>query len=284
MIIRKQNGYDDFKCIADNCPKSCCEGWQIMIDDNTAKKYKKINNSFKDRIKKGVDFKEQAFNQYEGSCAMLNNNGLCDLQSTLGENYLCDTCRLYPRHIEEFMDIREHSLSLSCPEVINMITDSNYEFKIIQSENEATDDPEEFEDFDFVLFDELEYARDNIFKTVSDKNTPLTSRINLIANIAFNLQQCFDEGDIFSMGDVVDSNNTININDTIDTNSIINKKVIINSNEKLYIYCMEFLDVLSNLEILESSWLETIVNTKEYWINNTYNSSQWNNVKNLDKD
>ena len=42
---------------------------------------------------------------------MLAESGLCDLQSNLGEEYLCDTCRLYPRHTEEFLDLREYSRS-----------------------------------------------------------------------------------------------------------------------------------------------------------------------------
>lgn len=34
---------------------------------------------------------------------------------------LCDTCRNYPRHIEEFEDLREISLSLSCPEAASIL-------------------------------------------------------------------------------------------------------------------------------------------------------------------
>ena len=34
---------------------------------------------------------------------------------------LCDTCRRYPRHIEEFEGMREISLSLSCPEAARII-------------------------------------------------------------------------------------------------------------------------------------------------------------------
>ena len=34
---------------------------------------------------------------------------------------LCDTCRNYPRHIEEFEGLREISLSLSCPEAARIL-------------------------------------------------------------------------------------------------------------------------------------------------------------------
>ena len=48
--------YDDFKCIADKCPKTCCAGWQIEIDEDSIEKYrrKKIET---------VDFKHECFFQ-----------------------------------------------------------------------------------------------------------------------------------------------------------------------------------------------------------------------------
>ena len=39
----------------------------------------------------------------------------------LGEKSLCRTCRQYPRHMEEFENVREASLSLSCPEVAKLL-------------------------------------------------------------------------------------------------------------------------------------------------------------------
>ena len=44
--------YDNFVCIADKCPKTCCAGWQIEIDEDALKRYreKKIET---------VDFKKK---------------------------------------------------------------------------------------------------------------------------------------------------------------------------------------------------------------------------------
>ena len=67
------------------------------------------------RLTNGIDWQEGCFAQTKGRCSMLNDNNLCDLISFHGEAWLCETCRKYPRHVEEFEGLREWSLSLSCP-------------------------------------------------------------------------------------------------------------------------------------------------------------------------
>lgn len=52
---------------------------------------------------------------------ILNDCNLCEMYVNLGEKSLCKTCRLYPRHVEEFEDVREITLSVSCPEVARIL-------------------------------------------------------------------------------------------------------------------------------------------------------------------
>lgn len=42
--IFKISNYDKFKCIADKCKFTCCEGWDINIDNNTYDKWSKVND------------------------------------------------------------------------------------------------------------------------------------------------------------------------------------------------------------------------------------------------
>ena len=121
MRYMKPHYYDAFRCIADQCPETCCAGWQIVIDEDSLEKYSRIENSFGNRIRNSVDWEEGIFYQYDKRCAFLNEQNLCDLQSELGEEALCDTCRRYPRHVEEYEGLREYSLSLSCPVTAAMI-------------------------------------------------------------------------------------------------------------------------------------------------------------------
>ncbi len=202
MIYRKQKDFDKFKCIADKCPKSCCIGWQIMIDEDSLDKYATTSGDFGYRLKSSINYEEGSFIQNNTRCSMLNETGLCDLQSTLGESYLCNTCRQYPRHVEEFQDIREYSLSLSCPEAVRMLMAPDYSFSLEETEDDIFDAPEEFEDFDFLLFDKLEYARDKMMELAKNESIPFLERLERIRCAALALQNLYDEGEIFEMDNI----------------------------------------------------------------------------------
>ncbi|QFJ54572.1 flagellin lysine-N-methylase [Pseudobutyrivibrio xylanivorans] len=260
MIYRKQTGYDSFKCIADKCPKSCCVGWQIMIDEDSIEKYGKASGDFGTRLKNSINYEEGCFLQNNTRCAMLNETGLCDLHSTLGEDMLCYTCKMFPRHVEEFQDIREYSLSLSCPEVTRMILDPDYEFGIIETEDDKFDNPEEFEEFDLLLFDKLEFARDKMLELAFSKAISLQDRMSLIAAMALKLQRLYDEGAIFDMDDV-DFDEEF---DCVGTGAVLSLE-----------YCVKTMDVLLEMEVLEESWRDSIRNAQKYWEEHSLEFLPW---------
>ena len=101
MQITKPTFYKEFSCIAGACPDTCCAGWQIMIDEKSLQKYRRFKGSFRNRLHNDIDWKEHSFCQYDKRCAFLNEDNLCDIYSEAGKDMLCDTCRKYPRHIEE---------------------------------------------------------------------------------------------------------------------------------------------------------------------------------------
>ena len=115
------NYYKEFSCIAGSCPDTCCAEWQIVIDNKTLKKYQHFKGPFHNRLHNDIDWKEHVFRQYNRRCAFLNEENLCDIYTEAGPKMLCDTCRNYPRHIEEFEGLREISLSLSCPEAARIL-------------------------------------------------------------------------------------------------------------------------------------------------------------------
>lgn len=115
------NYYKEFSCIAGSCPDTCCAGWQIVIDNKTLKKYQHFKGPFHNRLHNDIDWKEHVFRQYNRRCAFLNEENLCDIYTEAGPKMLCNTCRNYPRHIEEFEGLREISLSLSCPEAARIL-------------------------------------------------------------------------------------------------------------------------------------------------------------------
>ena len=119
----------DFKCIASECEETCCAGWYIAIDEATYKKYKKVKVP---EMKKRLEKELVAKKGQEGSCAAkikLKNNrcaflakdNLCDIYIQLGESYLSETCKMYPRNTNQIGDQIELSLALSCPEAARQI-------------------------------------------------------------------------------------------------------------------------------------------------------------------
>ena len=184
--------YERFKCVAGECEDTCCAGWQIVIDEESLSKYKKITKG-KD---KRIDFKEGVFKQdIERRCAFLNSDNLCDMYIEWGEEAFCETCRKYPRHIEEFENVREYTLSMSCPEAARIIL--GYEGKVgfVAKEDELE---EEDEEFDALLFSVLEDAREIIYRILQDRERSISDRVRVLLCMAEALQEKIDEDDIFS--------------------------------------------------------------------------------------
>lgn len=197
--------YNDFKCIADKCPDTCCAGWQIVIDDETLEKYSNEKDEFSYRLKNSIDWGEGVFFQNNGRCAMLNDNYLCDLVTAKGEGGLCRTCHMYPRHIEEFEGVREYSLSLSCPVAARIILEDTNKLVFDIEENEDIDPlEEEFEDFDFFMYTQLEQARDVIFEIIQNRDLSVDMRMSYIMDMARKFQNAVDEQEVYRMEEIAD--------------------------------------------------------------------------------
>lgn len=137
MKITKPNYFSKFRCIADKCEDTCCAGWGIAIDDEAHKKYLSVEGSFGDRLKNEIvsEDEEKIFKLKGNNCTFLNENKLCDIYTELGEDALCHTCREYPRYSEEFGELREIGISLSCPEAARIILGSSEKVELESIEN-----------------------------------------------------------------------------------------------------------------------------------------------------
>lgn len=116
--------YMKFHCIADKCPDSCCEKWEIVIDDETADIYENAAGEIGEKLRKSMiidDEGDRVFVLNNGRCPFLEDSGLCEIHRKLGENCLCDTCHEYPRAVQDCGDFAECDLSLSCPEAARII-------------------------------------------------------------------------------------------------------------------------------------------------------------------
>lgn len=206
MLYTIPDYYKEFQCVADRCEDTCCAGWQIVIDQETLKKYKKIKGDFRKRIWKSVNWFQGTFRQDKDKrCAFLNENNLCDLYLSQGEEGFCKTCREYPRHTEEFEGVREITLSISCPEVARMLMSRVEPVKFLNYEKEGE---EEFEDFDPFLYSILEEARKEMISILQNRALSIEERVVLVLGMAHDIQGRVKRQTIFEGFDVIEKYTT----------------------------------------------------------------------------
>ena len=198
MRYRQPDYYDEFSCIGAVCPATCCAGWQIMIDEESLDRYSQVKGDFGLRLLDSIDWYQGCFRQQEGRCSFLNKDNLCDLYQELGKGALCRTCTAYPRHTEEFEELRELSLSLSCPVAAALILGHTEQTIFLEREDEAVEQ-EDFQDFDALLFGALEEAREYLLRLVGDRSISLEKRMALVLKLAAVMDNALVEGTLFEL-------------------------------------------------------------------------------------
>ena len=128
MILRVPSYYKEFRCTADRCADSCCIGWELDIDEDTAAYYEQVKGAFGDRLREHMVFADgcRSFALLKNRfCPFLNRQGLCDICIELGEEALCEVCTEFPRFTIEYENTTEKVLSLACEEVGRLIFSSD---------------------------------------------------------------------------------------------------------------------------------------------------------------
>ena len=115
--------YNEFRCKADKCKHSCCKGWEIDIDEDTLEYYKDLDTELGNEILQNIQEEEDTHFKLtdDDRCPFLKDNGLCKLIEELGEDSLCDICRLHPRFFENINDYSLAGVGLSCEKVTELI-------------------------------------------------------------------------------------------------------------------------------------------------------------------
>lgn len=248
MLYTIPDYYHQFQCVADRCEDTCCAGWQIVADRRALERYRKVRGPFRKKIRSSVDWKEGTFRQFEDKrCAFLKEDNLCEMYIELGKDSLCRTCRRYPRHVEEFENVREITLSVSCPEVAKILLAKKEPVKFLLYEKEGE---EEYEDFDPFLYSELLDGRDLMIRILQDRKKPLDLRVGLILAIAHDMQVRIKKGEIFSCQEVLERYQTKA------AEAYVQKKVqeAQSNEEQQFRYVRQMFWNLDQLERLRDDW------------------------------
>ncbi len=110
--------YDNFRCLAGNCPDTCCAGWELPVDAASQKRYAEVPGALGDRLRAAMTADPEGdviFRQPERRCPFLTEGQLCEIRGTLGYRMTPAECRRHPMFREEYETFREDCPSLSCP-------------------------------------------------------------------------------------------------------------------------------------------------------------------------
>lgn len=199
MKIVKPTFYKNFKCIAGDCPDSCCQGWEVDADSDSLEYYKTLDNSLE--IKKRIDSvlsKDEFDNTIftlapKKRCPFLNDENLCDMHIAIGGEHTPYTCRTFPRFIYDFGATREIGISFSCP----VASDMMYNTESFDFETDINSDLPTLNDIDAEKYFLLYKGRADAYKIAKDKNKSIRERLNDLLDLGVLLQEKlfpYDEG------------------------------------------------------------------------------------------
>lgn len=131
MKITRPAYYDAFRCLASDCPDSCCKEWTVQVDAESAERYRALPGDLGDKLREVMTEEDGDIIlklTADQRCPMWREDGLCRIQAALGEDALCHTCQQFPRLRHDYGDFVELGLELSCPEAARLILTESCEY------------------------------------------------------------------------------------------------------------------------------------------------------------
>lgn len=182
-----------FRCLAGDCPDTCCKDWQIILDPATLARYRALGGALGRDVRAALvtEDGQTRFRLTDGHCPLLTEDGLCRIQRALGEAALCTTCRCHPRFTEEYGQTREVSLSLSCPAAASLILGSETPVTLVTETDDAP--VTEYNELDPALYLALVSIRAQLFSILREDALPINERLGLMLLLCARAQRLLDE-------------------------------------------------------------------------------------------
>lgn len=192
METRLPRYYHSFRCLAGECPHTCCAaGWEIPVDPDTAALYDALPGSLGEQARRFMETDpegEPCFPLGGGVCPFLNGEGLCRIHIEQGQEATPLICRTHPRFCHEYGSLRERGLCASCPEAARLILGEDPAFVVRREE------PGEAPEEDPPLLSALLPARETALALLFQEGAGLTRRLQAMLLFANEVQVLLDEG------------------------------------------------------------------------------------------
>lgn len=129
--------YDNFTCLAKDCPNTCCRGWRISIDEDTVNKYRNEPGELGKKLRCSMTLgQDKDIRKIFGKCANETKEGLCKLQLMNREDLMPKVCRIYPRRSVAIGDKEEVTFELSCPKTAELFLQDLSRPKLVEYEGD----------------------------------------------------------------------------------------------------------------------------------------------------
>lgn len=300
MKVLKPFYYDDFKCIAGDCIDNCCHAeWEISIDKKTYKKYRKLKGQWGNKINNNIgrirsnisDLRYGKIKLKNNGCSLLSEEGLCTIHAQLGEKYLCNTCKIYPRDINKYGEIYERNLYMSCPEVAQYFVKYKGNFYFDMDEEELTDLDKDYiidKNYDKKLYNLLWDSRSLAMEIIQFKEIEIWKRIIFLKMLTDKVQKLIDEEnyenyekvlnafrDEITNIDIINSLDKIKLVPNVKVNFI---KSVVDISEKVSINKVKYNNLLEQYKKLFENDIDSNfenVIKKEYEFNKYLNNEEY---------
>lgn len=268
MKIVKPTFYKNFKCIAGDCPDSCCQGWEVDAAAESLEYYNTLDSTLEikqriDRVLSKDEFDNNIFTLApKKRCPFLNDENLCDMHIAIGGEHTPYTCRTFPRFIYDFGGTREIGVSFSCP----VASDMMYTLDSFDFEQEITDEPPSLNDIDATLYYTLYKAREQAYSIVKDRSVPINERLKNLLSFTLELQAKINDysdgsSDDVSFIDVFNNPELINPQWTQRVNNADIKPVsnsVANENIAMYFIYKYFLQAVYDEDVLSKAKMAVV--------------------------
>lgn len=184
--------YYDFRCLAADCPDSCCKEWAVDVDDVTAGFYRSLPGELGQELRAVLHEEDGStvMTITNGRCPMWQQDGLCRIQAELGHDALCQVCRDFPRIRHDYGSFTELGLELSCPEAARLIFTASEHRMVISCVSGG-----EIPDYDPVIMCILRKSREEILNFLDDGQYPLAETLAIVLLYGYGVQGQIDGGE-----------------------------------------------------------------------------------------
>ena len=158
--------------------------------------------------------------------------------------------------IKKFENVRETTLSVSCPEVAKILMNRMEPVTFISKEE---GEEEIYDDFDPFLYSMLLDLRDTMISILQNRTMSVDVRAGLIYGMARDVQRRVNRQEIFACQEVIEKYQKES------AKAFVEKQIDRNKSEKedLYMFRRVMLEQLHELELLKEDWYVQLVETKQ---------------------